>query len=60
MLFVPIGQKVMQLENDIRNILFQTGKEIKLHRIDSENMVIDINYEKYVKELIELFDRQTR
>jgi hypothetical protein len=60
MLFVPIGQKVMQLENDIRNILFQIGKEIKLHRIDSENMVIDINYEKYVKELIELFDRQTR
>ena len=50
----------MQLENDIRNILFQIGKEIKLHRIDSENMVIDINYEKYVKELIELFDRQTR
>ena len=47
-------------ENDIRNILFQIGKEIKLHRIDSENMVIDINYEKYVKELIELFDRQTR
>lgn len=60
MLFVPIGQKVMQLENDIRSILFQIGKEIKLHRIDSENMVIDINYEKYVKELIELFDRQTR
>jgi hypothetical protein len=41
----------MNLDDEIRRVLFKIGKEIKLLKIDDENIVIDINYEKYIDEL---------
>lgn len=41
----------MNLEDRIREVLFQIGKEIKILRIDRDNTVISIDYEKYVEEL---------
>lgn len=39
----------MDLESQIRQILFDMGKSIKFHRIDINNSVMEIDYEKYVK-----------
>lgn len=36
------------LDDEIRDILFDIGKEIKLHKIDNDNIVIEIDYDKYV------------
>jgi hypothetical protein len=44
----------MSLEDRIRSILFQIGKDVVLHRVDSSNIIIDIDYEKYVEELASL------
>lgn len=44
----------MNLEEEIRKILFDIGKDIRLLKIDEENIVIDINYEKYVEKLMQL------
>lgn len=44
----------MSLDEQIRNILFQIGKEIKIHKITDENIILDINYDKYVKEILDL------
>lgn len=41
----------MNLEDEIRSVLFKIGKEIKLLKIDDDNIVIDIDYEKYIDEL---------
>jgi hypothetical protein len=41
----------MSLEDQIRKVLFSIGKEIKILRIDKNNTVISIDYEKYVSEL---------
>jgi hypothetical protein len=41
----------MSLEDQIREVLFGIGKEIKILRIDKNNTVISIDYEKYVSEL---------
>jgi hypothetical protein len=41
----------MSLEDQIREVLFSIGKEIKILRIDNNNTVISIDYEKYVSEL---------
>jgi hypothetical protein len=41
----------MSLEDQIREVLFSIGKEIKILRIDKNNTVISIDYEKYVSEL---------
>ena len=41
----------MSLEDQIRMILFKIGQEIKILKIDDDNTIISIDYEKYVKEL---------
>lgn len=46
----------MNLEDQIRIILFDIGKEIKLLKIDDDNIVIDIDYEKYVDKLKQLLE----
>lgn len=41
----------MDLENQIREVLFNIGKEIQILKIDNSNTIISIDYEKYVSEL---------
>ena len=45
----------MDLEKEINNILFKIGQEVKIHKIDSTNSVIEIDYQKYTAELLRLF-----
>jgi hypothetical protein len=47
----------MTLENDIKEILFKIGKEVKIHKIDKINMILEIDYDKYTKEIIELINK---
>jgi flagellar capping protein FliD len=39
------------LEDQIREVLFDLGKDIKIHKVDNVNMIIEIDYEKYVEKL---------
>lgn len=48
--------KKMSLEDKVRDVLFQMGKEIKIHRIDSENMILEIDYDVYVKRIMQLLE----
>lgn len=43
-----------QLKQEIRNILFQIGKDIEIHKLIDGNLIIDINYEKYVNQIVAL------
>jgi hypothetical protein len=45
----------MDLEEEINSILFKIGQEIKIHKIDSTNSVIEIDYQKYTAELLRVF-----
>lgn len=45
----------MDLEKEINNILFQIGQEIKIHKIDSDNTIIEIDYQKYTVEFLRMF-----
>jgi hypothetical protein len=45
----------MELEEKIRQILFNIGKEIKIHTI-GKDMIIEIDYEKYVEELLDCYN----
>jgi hypothetical protein len=47
----------VDLENEIKEILFNIGKEIKVHKLIDGNLILDIEYEKYVEELVELFNK---
>jgi hypothetical protein len=45
----------MDLEKEINNILFKIGKEIRIHKVDSNNTIIEIDYERYTIELLRMF-----
>ena len=47
----------MDLEKEINTVLFEMIKEVKLHRVDVENTVIEADYQKYTIELLRLFMR---
>lgn len=49
-----------EIENRLRDILFQIGKDIKIHKVDNDNMIIEIDYDKYVTEIIKLFQDLTQ
>lgn len=46
----------MELEKDIKDILFNIGKEIKVHKLIDGNLILDIDYDKYASEIVELFN----
>lgn len=64
MWFVPIairlgpikGSKKMSLEDEIRQVLFELGQDIKIHKIDSINMILEIDYDKAVDQIMQLLE----
>jgi hypothetical protein len=48
----------MSLEDEIKSILFEIGKDIKIHKLIDGNLIIDINYDKYVKQIIEILNQK--
>jgi hypothetical protein len=46
----------MDLEKEIKNILFNIGKDIQIHKLIDGNMIIEIDYDKYVSEIKNLID----
>lgn len=47
----------MSIENDIKNILFEIGKEIKIHSLQDGHLIIEIDYDKYTIEIMELIKK---
>lgn len=47
----------MNLEKEIKDILFEIGKDIKIHKLIDGNLIVEMDYEKYTAELIDLFNR---
>ena len=45
----------MDLEAEIKNILFEIGQTISIHKIDEQNSVIEIDYEKYTEDILRVF-----
>ena len=43
-----------ELREGIQEILFAIGQESKLHQIDKENFILEIDYEKYTEEILAL------
>jgi hypothetical protein len=45
-----------EIENQIKDILCQMLQEIKVHKIDDDNMIFEIDYDKYVLEFKQLLE----
>lgn len=46
----------MSKEDQIRDLLFDLGKNIKLHKVTNDNFIFEIDYEKYVKLILGVTD----
>lgn len=45
-----------EMENKIKDVLCEMLQDIKIHKIDDDNMIFEIDYDKYVlmfKQLLE-------
>jgi hypothetical protein len=47
----------MNIEKEIESILFNIGREITVHKVKDGHLILDIDYQKYIKEFIILFDK---
>jgi len=43
------------LEDSIKLILLDIGQDMKVHKLDSDSYIIDIEYDKYTIKIMELF-----
>ena len=48
----------VDIEDEIRNILFEIGKDIKIHKLIDGNLIVDIDYDKYVIQILNLFNKK--
>jgi hypothetical protein len=46
----------MNLEEQLKQVLFNMSKEFKIHRIDSDNMILEIDYDKYVSQIMQILE----
>ena len=47
----------MDIEKEIKDILFEIGKDIQIHKLIDGNLIIEIDYDKYTIEIMELFKK---
>lgn len=45
---------LQEVEDGIREALFEIGKDIKLHKLIDGNIIIDIDYDKYINVIMDL------
>lgn len=45
----------MNIEDKIKNILFEIGKDIKVHSLQDGNLILEIDYEKYTEQILDAF-----
>jgi len=46
--------KRMSLEEGIRDILANLGRDIKIHKFTEDNFILEIDYEKYTNQILDL------
>jgi hypothetical protein len=46
----------MDLYDELGNILFKIGTEVKVHKLPDGNLILDIDYDRYIEEILCLFD----
>jgi hypothetical protein len=47
--------KLKNLEEGIKSILLDIGQDMKVHKLDNDSYIIEIEYDKYTIKIMELF-----
>lgn len=46
----------MELYDELGKIIFKIGTEIQVHKMPDGHLLLDIDYDKYIEEILCLFD----
>jgi len=58
--YVQIGHTYMKINEMIESVLLELGQNIKIHTIDKDNMILEIDYDKYVEDLVKVFNQYSQ
>ena len=47
----------MDIDEAIQDVLFRIGKEVKIHKLIDGNLILEIDYDKYTIEILEIFKK---
>lgn len=47
----------MTINYDVEQVLLEIANSIKIHTIDKDNMIIELDYDKYVEDLVNVFKK---
>lgn len=45
-----------ELRKSLSQILFKIGQELKVHKLDTDNLIVEINYDKYLDEILNIIN----
>lgn len=49
---INLNEQTLKIE--IGNILLDLGKNIKIHKINDENTILDVPYQEYIDKIVDL------
>ena len=47
----------MDIDEAIQDVLFRIGQEVKIHKLIDGNLILEIDYDKYTIEILEIFKK---
>jgi len=47
----------VDIDDAIKQVLFRIGQDIKIHKLIDGNLILEIDYDKYTFEILEIFKR---
>ena len=45
-----------ELREELSQVLFKIGQELKVHKIDADNLIVEIDYNKYLDDILNIIE----
>ncbi len=46
-----------EIRDQIAEILFKIGQELKVHKLDADNLIVEIDYNKYIEDILKVIEK---
>lgn len=45
-----------ELREELSQVLFKIGQELKVHKLDADNLIVEIDYNKYLDDILNIIE----
>ncbi len=46
-----------EIRDQVAEILFKIGQELKVHKLDADNLIVEIDYNKYIEDILKVIEK---